>query len=107
MNKRKTRDWLRLAGALLFCWLYLPHILLYSFGIGCVKYDVLRLRKQLSIRMCAGLAFIYHIHNNRYFRSCRSLLTIRDDQVSPLYIFSAKIQVSAVKNPPPGTGADV
>ena len=69
MNKRKTRDWLRLAGAFLFCWLYLPHILLYSFGIGCVKYDVLRLRKQLSIRMCAGLAFIYHIHNNRYFRS--------------------------------------
>ena len=29
MNKRKIRDSLRLAGALLFSWIYIPHLLVF------------------------------------------------------------------------------
>ena len=34
MDKRKIRDSLRLVGALLFCWLYIPHFLMYVLGGG-------------------------------------------------------------------------
>ena len=36
MDKRKIRDSLRLAGALLFSWLYIPHLLVFM-AIGGVK----------------------------------------------------------------------
>ena len=32
MNKRKTRDGLRLFGAIAFSWLYIPHLLAYAMG---------------------------------------------------------------------------
>ena len=35
MDKRKIRDSLRLAGALLFSWLYIPHLLVFmAIGAG-------------------------------------------------------------------------
>lgn len=37
MDKRKIRDALRLAGALLFSWLYIPHLLVLMVIGGEVK----------------------------------------------------------------------
>lgn len=34
MNKRKIRDGLRLLSAILFSWLYIPHLAFYSSGRG-------------------------------------------------------------------------
>ena len=44
MDKRKIRDSLRLAGAMLFSWLYIPHLLVYMvIGEG---------KRELIIRDC-------------------------------------------------------
>ena len=32
MNQRKIRDLLRLLGAILFFWLYVPHLIAYAVG---------------------------------------------------------------------------
>ena len=32
MNKKKIRDILNLCGAILFSWLYIPHIMVYAGG---------------------------------------------------------------------------
>ncbi len=37
MNKREIRDGLRLMGAFLFSWLYLPHIAVYVLAGGVAK----------------------------------------------------------------------
>lgn len=34
MNKRKIVDSIRLAGAVLFSWVYVPHIVLFMFDRG-------------------------------------------------------------------------
>jgi len=34
MNKRKIRDSIRFIGALLFFWLYIPHLAAYKIGGG-------------------------------------------------------------------------
>lgn len=34
MNKRKIRDTLRLLGAIVFSWLYMPHLAVYAIGGG-------------------------------------------------------------------------
>ena len=39
MDKRKIRDSLRLAGAMFFGWLYIPHLLVF-LAIGRVKKKV-------------------------------------------------------------------
>lgn len=68
MNKRKFRDFLRLAGACLFSWLYIPHLVVGG-GNSCVKSDVLALSKQISVSLPTLLLLLYLLHNNRYFRS--------------------------------------
>lgn len=66
---KKYRDLFFFAKALLFCLLYIPHILLYIIIWGGVKYDVQRIKKQINIPLNDFWAFVYLIHNNRYFRS--------------------------------------
>lgn len=34
MNKKKIRDSLRLFGAVVFSWLYIPHLMIYVIGGG-------------------------------------------------------------------------
>jgi len=70
MNTRAIRDIVRLLFALLFFWLYLPHIFLYLIsGNNASKADVRRIKRQISISLNDFSAFLYLIHNNRYFRS--------------------------------------
>ena len=72
MDKRKIRDGLRLTGAVLCCWMYIPHLVIY----GCkknvnktIKADLSRRLDISSLRMPIGWMFLYYIHNDRYFRN--------------------------------------
>ena len=70
MNKRVIRDYLRLAGSLLFCWLYIPHFVAYTV-VGAkskIDSDLEAISGQLNIKIPKFLQFIYQLHNNRYFR---------------------------------------
>ena len=64
---KKYRDILRLIFALLFFWLYIPHLLLYN--TRCVRQDVNRYKETIYIKLNNIFLFIFLIHNNRYFRS--------------------------------------
>ena len=69
MDKRKIRDSLRLAGALFFSWLYIPHILVFmAIGGGKKKLiisDLLAIESQINIRIPTFLQLLYQLHNNR------------------------------------------
>ena len=71
-KKRVIRDSLRLAWAILFFWLYLPH-LFFFFTSSEVKRkidsDVCRMLSQLHIKVGKTFGMLYFIHCNRYFRS--------------------------------------
>lgn len=70
MDKRYIRDCLRLTGAMLFCWLYIPHICYYMLNGGkIIASDLRRYTKQINIKLPLWLLLIYLLHNNRYFRS--------------------------------------
>lgn len=63
-------DSIRLAGAVLFSWVYVPHIVLFMFDRGgVILSDVKRIKSQFSLRTSDILAFVYEIHYNRYYRS--------------------------------------
>ena len=71
MDKRKIRDILRLILALLFFWVYIPHIVIYLLfrNKRClINSDLFAIRHQLNIKLNAFLQLIYQLHNNRYFR---------------------------------------
>lgn len=70
MDKRKVRDCLRLVGAILFGWLYIPHFVVYKFGRrkSVVDSDLEAISDQLNIRMPRIIQLLYQLHNNRYFR---------------------------------------
>lgn len=72
MDKRKIRDSLRLAGALLFSWLYIPHLLVFMVmgdKRGLIISDLKAIESQLNIKIPIFLQSLYQLHNNRYFRS--------------------------------------
>jgi len=69
---RRCRDYVRLIMAMMFSWLYLPHILIYHLageGKMLIDSDLCRLREQINIRMNKYFLLIYLLHNNRYFRT--------------------------------------
>ena len=69
-DKRKFRDVLRLVGAVLFFWLYIPHFLVY-FCIGKAKIinrDLGRISGQVKIKLPIPLLLLYFLHNNSYYR---------------------------------------
>lgn len=73
MNKRKIRDLLRLACAILFSWLYIPHLVAYAM-VGGVKRqyinsDLEQLEYQVGIKgLPKWLLLLDMLHNNRYYR---------------------------------------
>lgn len=69
-DKRKIRDILRLIGALLFFWIYIPHMLIYviSGKKKLIVSDIEGLKKQLHIALPNCLVVLYFLHNNRYYR---------------------------------------
>lgn len=72
MNKRKIRDGLRLFSAIIFSWLYIPHLLIYALGGSrkkMIRSDLKQLQSQVGIEnlpICLLLLDI--LHNNRYYR---------------------------------------
>ena len=72
MDKRKIRDSLRLAGALLFSWLYIPHLFVFMvIGGGkreLIISDLRAIENQIKIKIPTFLQLLYQLHTNRYFR---------------------------------------
>ena len=69
-KKRIIRDTIRLLGAIIFSWLYIPHIIIYVI-LGKKKLivsDIEGLKKQVNISLPNWLAVLYFLHNNRYYR---------------------------------------
>lgn len=70
-DKRKLRDILRLTGSIIFFWLYLPHLLLYSI-CGEKKHiiasDLQRIKEQIHVKLSGLLLLLYCLHNNSYYR---------------------------------------
>lgn len=74
MNKHKIRDYLRLTSAILFSWLYIPHLIIYmSCGGGCktlINSDLCAIEYQSGIkRLSKILLLLDFLHNNRYYRN--------------------------------------
>ena len=70
MEKRKIRDFIRLTGAILFCWLYIPHLVIYLlWKRQIIDSDIARLKKQVNISLPNWLAVLYFLHNNSFYRS--------------------------------------
>lgn len=71
MNKRYIRDCIRLSGAVLLFWLYIPHICCYVLcgSRKLITSDITRYKKQVNVELPIWLLFIYLLHNNRYYRS--------------------------------------
>ena len=70
--KRKLRDVLRLSGALLFFWLYIPHlIVVFAVRGGKIKIfsDLDRLKKQTDLDLSKFCLLLYMLHNNSYYRT--------------------------------------
>lgn len=71
-QKRQIRDILRLTGAIIFCWLYIPHVLVYLFSGNrrtIIDSDLLRLKPQISFDMPLFVLLLFLLHNNRYYRN--------------------------------------
>lgn len=70
MYKRKIRDYIRLGCSLLFSWLYLPHLLIYSI---CGKHEHISRDIEKThtdtLNLSGALGLLYLLHNNRYYRS--------------------------------------
>lgn len=75
MNKKKVRDYLRLITAMLWTWIYIPHICIYCFFIGksrgksAITQDVKKMTERISINIRGVWALLYFLHNDAYFRS--------------------------------------
>ena len=68
MNKRNIRNGLRLLGAILCSWLYLPHLILWN-GNSLVMSDVKKLEYQIGFKIPKLMQLLYHLHTNRYYRN--------------------------------------
>lgn len=68
MNLRKIRSVIRLLFSLLLCWLYLPHVLFGIFN-RLVRSDLKRIEYQIGLKLPLVIQLIYHLHNNKYYRS--------------------------------------
>ena len=68
MNKRKIRDRIRLFGALIFGWLYIPHLIVGGRN-EYIRSDVQRMLERIDLRMSPLIGLLYFLHNNAYFRS--------------------------------------
>lgn len=71
--KRQLRDVLRLIGALLFIWLYLPHLFVYALSPQkmIINSDLDMLMHQIKVgkKVPYWLALLNFLHHNSYYRS--------------------------------------
>lgn len=72
MDKKKIRDLLRFTLAIILCWLYIPHFILFCC-MGKVRKeiteDLKRRNEKVTIKLSRNQMFLYYIHNDRYFRN--------------------------------------
>lgn len=68
MDKRKIRDILRLTGAVLFFWMYIPHLIIGG-GNKMIISDIEAMKGQVHLRLPAWLMLLYFLHNNSYYRT--------------------------------------
>lgn len=68
---RKIRDILRLLKALLWFWLYIPHLLVARLGKAWtnIHADLCSIEHQVSFKMPKLVFLLYQLHNNRYYRT--------------------------------------
>lgn len=73
MNPRIYRDGIKMFWAILFFWLYIPHILMVLTSSHIKKTlifsDLEQLTKWIYISPWKWLALIYFLHNDRYYRT--------------------------------------
>lgn len=70
MNKRKIREILKLTWAILFIWLYIPHIILYFLYLDKgIKGDMIAMRKKMQLHFPLFLTFLSLVHNDSYYRN--------------------------------------
>lgn len=71
MDKRKIRDLLRFVVALLFSWLYIPHLIAWrcSTNRNYIDSDLRKHSNQINITLPLIFQLIYMLHNNSYYRS--------------------------------------
>ncbi|WP_296114431.1 serine acetyltransferase [uncultured Alistipes sp.] len=72
MDRRKIRDQIRLAGAIFFFWLYIPHFTLYICKgrlHKTINVDLDRRKGKTDLQMGYGTMFLYYLHTDRYFRT--------------------------------------
>lgn len=73
MDKTKYRDYYRVLCAIIFSWLYIPHLIAVLITdktiIRAIISDVIKLNSQLSLKLNPWAALIYQLHNNRYYRN--------------------------------------
>lgn len=69
-SKRLFRDSIKLFAAIVFFWLYIPHLILYIIGWkkNAIRSDLLRIRNQVALGIPLPLLFLYFLHNNSYYR---------------------------------------
>ena len=70
MNKRKIRDILKMGWALLWCWIYIPHLII-SFGSvgGVILADLQRNADTIAIRLPHALQLLFLLHYDSCFRT--------------------------------------
>lgn len=67
---RKIRDFIRLLVALLFCWLYFPHIGVYFFkNKRMIDSDLRRRQKTVYVKLPRVILLIYLLHHDWGFRT--------------------------------------
>ena len=72
MNKRKIRDTARLFCSIVFSWLYIPHLIVYTLcnNRKLINSDLNRYKNKLYISLNTNwLLLIYLLHNNCWFRN--------------------------------------
>ncbi len=69
---RTYRDLAKLVGAIVFFWLYIPHITVYftlnTHRRELIKSDLWRMRGQVNLNLAPLMLLLYFLHTNRYYR---------------------------------------
>ena len=72
-KKKRLRDLYLLSLAILFCWLYIPHVIIFfiSKKREIIESDLKVLRHQIKIEIKIPyfITLLYFLHNNCYYRS--------------------------------------
>ena len=67
----KIRDFMRLIWAIIWGWLYIPHILIWLFSSQreIIRADLHCMREQINIALPDCLVLLFLLHHNKYYRA--------------------------------------